>query len=92
MIIVNNTVKPVDTGSSTVVRSTVVIEDRTILDDAADNNIIITISNSGDMSFDSTYSYTDIYTNSIPTTNSTELDGNTEKLVNNAQVTHILNT
>ena len=67
-ITVDNTIQTVDS-------STIAIEDRTLLETAADNN--------DDLSFDSTYSYTDIYTNSIPTTSNTELDGDTEKLVLN---------
>ena len=55
------------------------IEDTTSLNDAADNNIIDLdsdpISDDDDLSFHSTYSYTDIYTHSIPTTSNIELDG-----------------
>ena len=80
MMTVANTVQTVDASSSRVT-----IEDRALLDNVADNNIIDLdpdpISDNGDMSFDSTYSYTNIYTNSIPTTSTTELECDT---VNNS--------
>ena len=82
MMTVANTVQTVDTGSSRVT-----IKDRALLDNAADNNIIDLdpdpISDNGDMSFDSTYSYTNIYTNSLPTTSTNELACDTDNLVNN---------